>query len=82
MAEHLPKKKQKARKCPVCGRAVTQDFKPFCSQRCADADLTRWLKGAYAIPGEPASEDELSSVEAETESTPTGNLGDPAKPKN
>jgi hypothetical protein len=24
---------------------------PFCSQRCRDVDLGRWLKGAYAIPG-------------------------------
>jgi endogenous inhibitor of DNA gyrase (YacG/DUF329 family) len=25
-------------------------FRPFCSRRCADVDLGRWLKGAYAIP--------------------------------
>jgi endogenous inhibitor of DNA gyrase (YacG/DUF329 family) len=29
-------------------------FRPFCSRRCADIDLARWLGGAYAIPGEPA----------------------------
>jgi endogenous inhibitor of DNA gyrase (YacG/DUF329 family) len=75
-------KKPRPRKCPVCRRAATEDFNPFCSKRCADADLTRWLKGAYAIPGEPVSEDELTSGEAETESTPTENLSSPPKPKN
>ena len=39
--------------CPVCGKAATQEFKPFCSKRCADIDLNRWLKGGYVIPGTP-----------------------------
>ena len=40
--------------CPVCGKPQAQAFKPFCSKRCADIDLNRWLKGGYAIPGGPA----------------------------
>ena len=36
--------------CPVCGRPAADPFKPFCSRRCADVDLQRWLAGAYAIP--------------------------------
>jgi hypothetical protein len=41
--------------CPICGKpAAAQEFKPFCSKRCADIDLGRWLKGGYAIPGAPA----------------------------
>ncbi|MGL5009926.1 MAG: DNA gyrase inhibitor YacG [Paracoccaceae bacterium] len=36
--------------CPVCGRAVEAKYKPFCSRRCADVDLARWLNGSYAIP--------------------------------
>jgi endogenous inhibitor of DNA gyrase (YacG/DUF329 family) len=40
--------------CPVCGKPAGQDFRPFCSRRCADVDLGRWLKGGYAIPGAPA----------------------------
>ncbi len=39
--------------CPICGKPVVQDFKPFCSKRCADIDLGRWLGGRYAVPGEP-----------------------------
>ena len=61
---HLPKKKPKPRKCPICGRPAAEGFKPFCSKRCVDADLARWLKGAYAIPGAPVSDE----VEAESES--------------
>lgn len=42
-------------KCPVCEtRPPASEYKPFCSKRCADIDLSRWLKGAYAIPGRPA----------------------------
>jgi endogenous inhibitor of DNA gyrase (YacG/DUF329 family) len=36
--------------CRICGKPALVRFKPFCSKRCADVDLNRWLKGAYAIP--------------------------------
>lgn len=38
------------RSCPVCGRPAAKDFEPFCSRRCADADLGRWFEGGYRIP--------------------------------
>jgi uncharacterized protein len=41
--------------CPTCGKPAVEGFRPFCSRRCADVDLQRWLVGAYAIP---ASEDD------------------------
>jgi endogenous inhibitor of DNA gyrase (YacG/DUF329 family) len=41
-------------RCPICGRDSLPRFRPFCSKRCADVDLGRWLGGRYAIPGEPA----------------------------
>ena len=44
--------------CPICGRPRHPDFKPFCSRRCADVDLSRWLSGAYVIAGRPADENE------------------------
>jgi endogenous inhibitor of DNA gyrase (YacG/DUF329 family) len=37
-------------RCPICGKATDQAFKPFCSKRCADIDLNRWLSGVYAVP--------------------------------
>jgi len=36
--------------CPICKKPATPDYKPFCSKRCADVDLHRWLSGSYAIP--------------------------------
>ncbi len=38
-------------KCPICKKPSDESVKPFCSKRCADIDLGRWLKGSYAIPG-------------------------------
>ncbi len=37
-------------RCPICGKATEMAFKPFCSRRCADIDLNRWLSGVYAVP--------------------------------
>lgn len=37
-------------KCPICGQPRVFEYRPFCSRRCADVDLSRWLKGAYAVP--------------------------------
>ncbi len=42
-----------ARPCPVCDKAAVASHHPFCSARCQDVDLGRWLKGNYAIPGRP-----------------------------
>jgi endogenous inhibitor of DNA gyrase (YacG/DUF329 family) len=42
--------------CPICKKSTVPDFKPFCSKRCADVDLNRWLSGSYVVPG--ADEDE------------------------
>jgi endogenous inhibitor of DNA gyrase (YacG/DUF329 family) len=39
-----------ATKCPLCGKPTDIGFRPFCSKRCADLDLHRWLSGSYAIP--------------------------------
>ncbi|MGV1014530.1 MAG: DNA gyrase inhibitor YacG [Methyloceanibacter sp.] len=43
--------------CPICGKPTAQDHRPFCSKRCADVDLGRWLGGRYAVPGEPVARD-------------------------
>ncbi len=36
--------------CAICGKPKDPAYRPFCSKRCADVDLSRWLKGSYAIP--------------------------------
>jgi len=37
--------------CAICSKPPSETHAPFCSKRCADIDLGRWLKGGYAIPG-------------------------------
>ena len=52
-----------SRTCPICDKPALEAFRPFCSKRCADVDLHRWLSGGYVIPGledePPADEDGL-----------------------
>lgn len=50
--------KRRGRRCPVCGQPAQERFRPFCSRRCADLDLGRWLKGHYRIPSEEPADDE------------------------
>lgn len=38
--------------CPICNRETVKAFRPFCSRRCADVDLAKWMNGAYAVPAE------------------------------
>ena len=45
-----PDSKPTSGRCPICGEPALAAFKPFCSRRCADVDLQRWLTGGYAIP--------------------------------
>jgi uncharacterized protein len=50
---------QQRTKCPICGKPTADAFRPFCSRRCADVDLNRWLSGVYAVPvTEDEEEDE------------------------
>jgi uncharacterized protein len=49
-------------KCPICGKPREDRFRPFCSRRCADVDLHRWLGGAYAIPA--AEQDDTEDEQA------------------
>ena len=47
--------------CPICGKLALPKFRPFCSKRCADIDLHRWLSGVYAIPVTEASDEDGSA---------------------
>jgi hypothetical protein len=53
-----------AKRCPICGKPAVAEFRSFCSQRCADVDLNRWLSGVYVVPGKE-DEAEDGSPEAE-----------------
>jgi endogenous inhibitor of DNA gyrase (YacG/DUF329 family) len=58
-------------KCPICSRPTEHTYRPFCSRRCADVDLSRWLRGTYAIPDEAEDED------GERPEPPAEDKGDP-----
>ena len=57
-----------AAKCPICGKPGTADYRPFCSKRCADIDLGRWLKEGYRVP----AEEQPAEDEPDSERGPTG----------
>ena len=63
MAEihHLPRRHKKAG-CPVCKKPAVETFRPFCSKRCQQIDLGRWLGGNYALPTE--EEPDEADIEA------------------
>lgn len=48
---------RKPARCPICGKPPEVAYKPFCSQRCTNVDLHRWLGGGYSIQTDEAPED-------------------------
>lgn len=59
------------RRCPICGAPTDMAYRPFCSVRCRDVDLSRWLKGGYAIPGGQSEADEDGEDVAAGRTSPT-----------
>jgi endogenous inhibitor of DNA gyrase (YacG/DUF329 family) len=49
-------RKSKA-KCGICGKPVVPEFRPFCSARCKQIDLGRWLSESYRVPAVEQDED-------------------------
>ena len=47
----------KGKRCPICGKPAQKATRPFCSKRCRDVDLHRWLSGAYVVPGSDDEEE-------------------------
>jgi endogenous inhibitor of DNA gyrase (YacG/DUF329 family) len=54
-------------RCPLCGKPTEARFRPFCSRRCADVDLNRWLSGGYTIPVEDSDERPTDAAPGEAE---------------
>lgn len=52
--------------CPICDKATSPEFKPFCSRRCADVDLGKWLTGSYAIPSTEMEDERTEPDEGAT----------------
>jgi len=48
-------------RCPICHRsfdAESSDALPFCSERCQQIDLSRWLGERYGLPVQRTEEDD------------------------
>jgi uncharacterized protein len=54
-----PNERKDERTCPICGKPARHEMRPFCSARCADVDLHRWLSESYAIPAVADEGDDL-----------------------
>lgn len=50
-------------KCPECGKTTLQEFRPFCSKRCADLDLGKWFNESYQLPGDAEIPDDIDGDE-------------------
>ena len=53
--------------CPICAAEPDPKWRPFCSRRCADVDLGRWLDGKYAVPAESPEDLEAAAAELRDE---------------
>lgn len=49
----------KIKTCPICKKPRQAQFAPFCSSRCRDRDLAHWFGDGYAVPGRPATPEEI-----------------------
>jgi endogenous inhibitor of DNA gyrase (YacG/DUF329 family) len=63
MASSVPPLDPPKGKCPICKAPTDAAYRPFCSRRCADVDLSRWLRGAYAIPVEDDADEDGESAD-------------------
>lgn len=51
--------------CPICAGESTPKYRPFCSRRCADVDLGKWINGSYAVPSQNPEDIEAAIDAAE-----------------
>ena len=58
-----PSRPDRPRRCPICGKPAVHETRPFCSKRCGDVDLHRWLGGHYSVP--VVEEDQSAEVAPE-----------------
>ncbi|WP_424975324.1 DNA gyrase inhibitor YacG [Dinoroseobacter sp. S124A] len=65
--------------CPICQKDAADRYRPFCSKRCADVDLGRWMTGGYAIASERDEDvEEAEQAMARLAETPSDDAADPA----
>jgi endogenous inhibitor of DNA gyrase (YacG/DUF329 family) len=52
--------------CPICAKDTVAKYRPFCSKRCADIDLAKWLGEGYAIPSDDPEDAQEAALAMET----------------
>ena len=62
--------------CPICSKPAQAQHTPFCSRRCAQLDLGKWLTGDYAIPAHEAMDDSDVEMLLAAHEAGTGDQGD------
>ena len=55
--------RKRSGRCPICEADANDQFRPFCSRRCADIDLSRWFSGNYSVPVMELDENDLDELE-------------------
>lgn len=60
---NAPEQTRPKAKCPTCGAPLVPRYRPFCSRRCADIDLNRWLTGHYSVPVVELDSDDIDALE-------------------
>lgn len=53
-------------RCPICEKffdPAQSTAMPFCSPRCKQIDLGRWLREGYSVPVERKDDDEMGQQE-------------------
>ena len=61
-------RKAKGTTCPQCGALAIKPHTPFCSRRCAQLDLGKWLNEDYRVPAdEVMDESDIDALIAELE---------------
>ncbi len=56
--DRMPDGPSTTKRCPICGKPASDQYRPFCGKRCADVDLNRWLSGVYAVPDKEDEEED------------------------
>ncbi|QBF33205.1 DNA gyrase inhibitor YacG [Thalassococcus sp. S3] len=56
--------------CPICHAATERKYRPFCSKRCADLDLAKWMNGSYSVPSSDPDDAEKAAEEAARQTPP------------
>jgi endogenous inhibitor of DNA gyrase (YacG/DUF329 family) len=74
--DRKPLKTARKTRCPICRKPTVAATKPFCSDRCRQVDLNRWLGEHYRVPSdEPVNPDDPDLLSQSPPDLPTGRNG-------